>query len=170
MKLSKLFMMALLAGTLGVFGCSDDENNGGGTNGGGGSGGSGVTEPCTGGLCETADVKIDCEASNTVCKADANGDIGMTDAECDEAMTELYCVVGNPGTGGAGGDGGGGAGGASGVDGCDKELCLTEPDRKAACEEFMPWCIAYCDSAEGGLCGADECAGFALIFICREQV
>ena len=169
MKLSRFLVIALLAGTLGVFGCSDDETNGGGTNGGGGSGGGGVTEPCTGGLCETADVKIDCEASNTVCKADANGDIGMTDAECDEAMTELYCVVGTPGTGGAGGDGGGGAGGASGVEGCDVDLCLDNADRKAACEEFMPWCIAYCDSTEGGLCGKDECIGVAFVFICNEQ-
>ena len=166
----------MLAGTLGAFGCSDDPpSNGNGGSGGDGAAGTGGTgggaaEPCTGGLCQTADVKIDCEASNTVCKADANGDIGMTDAECDEAMTELYCVVGTPGTGGAGGDGGGGAGGASGVEGCDVDLCLDNADRKAACEEFMPWCIAYCDSAEGGLCGADECAGFALIFICREQV
>ena len=164
MKLSKLFMIALLAGTLGVFGCSDDE-----TNGGGGTGGSSGSEPCTGGLCETIDVKADCEAANIVCKADANGDIGLTDAQCDAAVTDFYCNQGAPGTGGAGGDGGGGAGGASGVEGCDVDLCLENPERKAACEQFMPWCIEFCDTPEGGACGSDECAGFALIFICNEQ-
>jgi hypothetical protein len=179
MKVSRLLVIGLLAGTLGAFGCSDDETNGGG------SGGGGVTEPCTGGLCETADVKIDCEATNTVCKADANGDIGLSDAECDAAVTEFYCNIGAPGTGGAGGDGGGGAGGdggggaggdggggaggASGVEGCNEDLCLTNPERKAACEEFMPWCIEFCEgegSAES--CGLDECIGFAALFICNE--
>jgi hypothetical protein len=36
MKLSKLFMIALLAGTLGVIGCGDDATGTGNTNGGGG--------------------------------------------------------------------------------------------------------------------------------------
>ena len=47
MKLSKLFVIALLAGTLGVFGCSDDpetgNGGGGGTAGSGGSAGNGGT-------------------------------------------------------------------------------------------------------------------------------
>jgi hypothetical protein len=169
MKLSKLFMMALLAGTLGAFGCSDDETNGGGS-GGSGTGGSGgsTADPCTGGLCDTADVKIDCDAARAACKVDTT--INMTDAECDAAATEFYCVVGDPGTGGAGGDGGGGAGGASGVAGCDVGLCLNNAERKAACEEFMPACILFCEgegSAES--CGEDECIAFALVFICKEQ-
>ena len=176
MKLSNLFMIALLAGTLGVFGCSDDppSNGNGGTGGDGAAGtggtGGGAADPCTGGLCETADVKIDCEAAITTCIADA--ELDLTDEQCEAASTELYCNIGTGtgGTGGTGGDGGGGAGGASGVAGCNVELCLTNADRKAACEEFMPWCIEFCEG-EGSMeaCGEDECIGFAAVFICREQ-
>ena len=172
MKLSRLFVIALLAGTLGVIGCSDDPpaNGNGGSGGTAGSGGTGGStgEPCTGGLCDAQDVKIDCDAALAVCKADAGGQIGLTDAECDAQVTEFYCVIGDPGTGGTGGTGG--AGGASGVNGCDVDLCLSNPDRKAACEEFMPACIEFCEgegSAEA--CGEDECIGFALVFICNEQ-
>jgi hypothetical protein len=179
MKLSKLFVIALLAGTLGVFGCSDDPETGNGGTGGDGNGGTGgdgaggsggSAEPCTGGLCETADVKFDCEATNTRCKADANGDIGLSDAECDAVVTDFYCNIGAPGTGGAGGDGGGGAGGASGVNGCDVGLCLTNAERKAACEDFIPACLSFCEG-EGSVesCGEDECIAFALVFICNEQ-
>jgi hypothetical protein len=178
MKLSNLFMIALLAGTLGVFGCTDDPENGTGGSGGngtagtggngtGGSGGS-TADPCTGGLCETADVKIDCDLARATCKADV--ELDLTDAECDAMATDLYCNVGAPGTGGAGGDGGGGAGGASGVNGCDVSLCLTNAERKAACEAFIPACLVFCED-EGSLesCGEDECIAFALVFICNEQ-
>jgi hypothetical protein len=173
MNLSKLFVIALLAGTLGVIGCSDDENGGtagtGGT-GTGGTGGSG-TDACTGGLCDSADVKIDCDVARAACKADA--DIGMTDAECDQAATEFYCNVGDPGTGGTGGDGGGGTGGTGGtgvsdIPGCNQALCAADAARQAACEEFWPLCIEFCN-AEAETCGEDECAAFALVFICREQ-
>jgi hypothetical protein len=67
MKLSNLFMIALLAGTLGVFGCDSDPatGNGGtggsgtaGTGGDGGSGGS-VDDPCTGGECENDQARKD---------------------------------------------------------------------------------------------------------------
>jgi hypothetical protein len=173
MKLCNLFMIALLAGTLGAFGCSDDPatgtggSGGSGGNGTGGSGGS-TADPCTGGLCETVDVKIDCDGARADCKIDTT--INMTDAECDAAATDLFCNVGAPGTGGAGGDGGGGAGGASGVNGCDVDLCLADADRKAACEEFIPACLVFCED-EGSLesCGEDECIAFALVFICNEQ-
>ncbi len=42
MKLSKLFVIALLAGTLGVLGCGDDETGDGNTGGDGGTGGDGA--------------------------------------------------------------------------------------------------------------------------------
>ena len=64
MKLSKLFVIALLAGTLGVLGCDDETSTGGsggsgtaGTGGrgpagtGGGGTGRPVPDPCTGGSC-----------------------------------------------------------------------------------------------------------------------
>ena len=63
MKLSKLFMIALLAGTLGVIGCGDDATNPAG------SGGSGGTDPnitCDVGLC----------LANDVAKADCANDVG----------------------------------------------------------------------------------------------
>ena len=183
MKLSNLFMIALLAGTLGVFGCDDDPQTGNGGSGGGGTAGSGGTggsggsggtggstaDPCTGGLCETADVKIDCDAARATCKADV--ELALTDAECDAMATEFYCNVGAPGTGGTGGGGGaGGAGGASGVNGCDVDLCLTNEERKAACEAFIPICLVFCEG-EGSVesCGEDECIAFAFVFICNEQ-
>ena len=90
MKLSNLFMIALLAGTLGVFGCSDDPpatGNGGsggegtagtggegtaGTGGEGtaGTGGSSGTTNCDYGDCADPGTQRDlCEAAVTVCEA-----------------------------------------------------------------------------------------------------
>jgi len=137
------------------------EEDSGGTAGSGG-------DVCTGGLCETADVKIDCEAAVAACKADV--ELDLTEAGCDAFATELYCNT-DTGTGGTGGAGGGtgGTGGGTGVEGCDVGLCLTDEDRQAQCEEFIPACLIYCDSPEGGTCGRDECAAFALVFICNEQ-
>jgi hypothetical protein len=94
MKLSNLFMIALLAGTLGVFGCNDDPpatGNGGsggegtagtggsgtaGTGGSGtaGSGGSGtmcdatVEEVCA--ECDVPSAAPNCEATYNTCLAD----------------------------------------------------------------------------------------------------
>jgi len=172
MKLANLFLITALVGVVAAIGCSDDppsNGNGGsgGTAGSGGTGGNGA-DVCTGGLCETADVRIDCDTARAACKADTT--IDMTDAECDAAATEFYCNVGDPGTGGTGGDGGGGTGGTgvSDIAGCNESLCATDPARQAACEEFWPLCVAFCNS-EGEACGEDECAGFALVFICNEQ-
>ena len=63
MKLSNLFMIALLAGTLGVFGCSDDETNGGGgSTGTAGTGGSGTAGTGGGGvMCDETPQAI-CDA------------------------------------------------------------------------------------------------------------
>ena len=47
MKLSKLFMIALLAGTLGVIGCNDDTTGTGNTNGNGTGG-----TPSNGSVCD----------------------------------------------------------------------------------------------------------------------
>jgi len=98
MKLSRLFVIALLAGTLGVFGCSDDPpatGNGGsggegtagtggsgtaGTGGSGtagsggsgtaGSGGSGTAGNCDYGDCVAPGIERDaCEAAVAICEA-----------------------------------------------------------------------------------------------------
>ena len=45
MKLSKLLMIALLAGTLGVLGCDSDSSNPGGSGGTAGTGGTGGVNP-----------------------------------------------------------------------------------------------------------------------------
>jgi hypothetical protein len=82
MKLSNLFMIAMLVGTLGVFGCSDDPpatGNGGsggegtagtggdGAAGGGGEGGT-AADPCNEGLCRTDDAKkTECETKVQEC-------------------------------------------------------------------------------------------------------
>ena len=74
MKLSNLFMIALLAGTLGVFGCSDDPpatgNGGSGGEGTAGTGGSSGTTNCDYGDCADPGTQRDlCEAAVTVCEA-----------------------------------------------------------------------------------------------------
>jgi len=70
MKLSKLFMIALLVGTMGVIGCGDDSSSG---NGGNGNGGNGTAcDPTVEDWCATCDEqdKIpDCESSFNNCLA-----------------------------------------------------------------------------------------------------
>jgi hypothetical protein len=86
MKLSKLFMIALLAGTLALIGCGDDtttSDNGGNGNGNGTSGncdyGTCVDNPAVMGACETAvglcmtTLPDGSDAQNT-CIAAANAD------------------------------------------------------------------------------------------------
>ena len=64
MKLSTLFLMTVLVGTLGVLGCNDETtgtagSGGSGTAGSGGSGtaGSGGAGPCSGGVCVAPEPK-----------------------------------------------------------------------------------------------------------------
>ncbi len=173
MKLKTLMMTALLAGALAAIGCSDDPappaaTGGTGGNGTGGTGGNGTAEPCTGGLCDTQDVEIDCDAAVATCIADA--ELDLTDEQCEAAATELYCNLGTGGAGGMGGNGGnGGMGGTSGeLSGCDEDLCATDQARRDKCEEFVPECIVACEGTANP-CGEDECIGFALLFICNEQ-
>jgi hypothetical protein len=145
MNLSKLFVIALLAGTLGVIGCSDDDNGGtggtgtGGTGGGGTGGGGGtVTDPCTGGFCDDpSEAKTACGVAIEYCKSDdccsggggAGGAVDPTDAECD-AIGPKICMLD---FGGGGGTGGGGTGGGGGGD---------NPTADEVC--------ALCDSEVGG--------------------
>ena len=103
MKLSNLFMIALLAGTLGVLGCGDDTTNpagsgGSGTAGTGGSGTAGtgggggtVTDPCTGGLCvDPSEPKAACELTIEFCKSvDCCEGVNPTDRQCDAFGTAL---------------------------------------------------------------------------------
>jgi len=178
MKIGRLFLIAGLLASVAVIGCSDDATGTGGTAGSGGTAGTGGTaggggagaEPCTGGFCETADIKIDCEAAVTTCIADA--ELDLTEAQCEAASTELYCNIGTGGAGGAGGNGGnGGGGGTSGeVDGCNESLCATDQARRDVCEEFVPACIVLCESEDTTLpCNEMDCIGFAIVFICNEQ-
>jgi hypothetical protein len=89
MKLSKLFVIALLAGTLGVFGCSDDPETGNGGSGGtAGSGGTGGMPECQ--APEACDDGEECTAdtcASGVCENTAVDD-GTTCAESNE------CAVG----------------------------------------------------------------------------
>jgi hypothetical protein len=160
MKLSNLFMIALLAGTLGAFGCSDDNGGAAGTGGSGtagtggtGTGGSGgtATDPCTGGFCEDpSEAKKGCEVAIEYCKSDdccsgaggAGGDGGAvdpTDAECD-AIGPKICMLdfgGGGGTGGGGTGGGGTGGGGGGDNPTADEVC-------ALCDSEVPGHIQDC--------------------------
>ena len=70
MKLSRLFMIALLVGTMGVIGCGDD----GGSNNGGGNAG----EACSGPRCANNDaLRVACEAEFGDCV-----DRGVNVEEC----------------------------------------------------------------------------------------
>jgi hypothetical protein len=65
MKLSRLFMIALLVGTLGVIGCGDDSSSGNGN--GNGTGGT----PSNGSVCDDCENQSDiglCEAAYDRCK------------------------------------------------------------------------------------------------------
>ena len=110
MKLSNLFMIALLAGTLGVFGCSDDPPS----NGNGGSGGDGAAGTGGSGTAGTG-------GSGTA----GTGGSGTAG-------------TGGSGTAGTGGTGTGGTGGGA-ADPCTGNNCdLTEP--KLACEAAVAFC------------------------------
>jgi hypothetical protein len=70
MKLSRLFMIALLAGTLGVIGCGDDTTNPAGSGGTAGTGGTGGTPAgnCDYGDCVDGSTQQQaCEAGVTAC-------------------------------------------------------------------------------------------------------
>jgi hypothetical protein len=77
MKLSNLFMIALLAGTLGVLGCGDDTTNPAGTGGSGtaGTGGSGTGTDFCADECDSTnpDAITDCENTYTTCVANDPG-------------------------------------------------------------------------------------------------
>jgi hypothetical protein len=170
MKLSNLFMIALLAGTLGVFGCDSDPatGNGGtggsgtaGTGGDGGSGGS-VDDPCTGGECENDQARKDaCGIGIDYCNSLGAGGAGgaPTEQQCDAVGTAI-CNVDT----GAGGDGG--SGGTPGD--CDwtaAELCAVCEIAAgiADCENEFAACLLL--DLGGNEC--EKCAGAAL-FECFE--
>jgi hypothetical protein len=180
MKLSNLCMIALLAGTLGVFGCSDDPETGNGGSGGsgtagtggdGGTGGGGgvVDDPCTGGECENDQARKDAcgigiEYCNSLGAGGAGGAGGApTEQQCDAVGTAI-CNV-ETGTGGTGGSGGsGGSGGAGGNPGdCDwtaVEICAVCEivEGIADCEDEFAACLL----ADLGGNECEKCAGAAL--------
>jgi hypothetical protein len=66
MKLSRLFMIALLVGTMGVIGCGDDSSSGNGN--GNGNGASGVCSEC-----DSQQRIPECEQTYNVCVQDDGG-------------------------------------------------------------------------------------------------
>jgi hypothetical protein len=176
MKLSRLFVIALLAGTLGAFGCSDDETNGGG------SGGDGADIGCDEGDCLTdTALQEQCEQLVTACIAR-----DINEAECIAAGLLVLCNDGTGGTGGSGGsggsggDGGGGTGGdgggGTGGDGgggtggtggapdpdllCNEGLCADPGEVKDTCKVLVAICI------ERDL-NVDECIAGVLLLVCQ---
>jgi hypothetical protein len=161
MNLSKLFVIALLAGTLGVIGCSDDDNGGTGGTGTGGTGGGGgtVTDPCTGGFCDDpSEAKTACGVAIEYCKSDdccsgaggAGGAVDPTDDQCN-ALGPKICMIDFGGAGGAGGAGGGTA--AEVCDQCDV------PEQAPDCETRYDSCIA---NPPSGVNPQEKCAVAAL--------
>jgi hypothetical protein len=166
MKLSKLFVIALLAGTLGVLGCGDDDGNGNGGNGGNGGtagtggtgGGGGVDLGCDEGRCVEAAQADKCEDGIGTCiiAEPAN------EEECIAAGNLIFCNEGAGGTGGNGGTGGtGGAGGAPDPDVvCNEGLCASEGQPKDDCKLYLAECLANNPALQD-----EECvAGVQLIF------
>jgi hypothetical protein len=81
MKLSKLFMIALLAGTLGVIGCGDDTTSDNGGNGGDFN----FDTACDRGVClESAAAKAQCEALVAACRTEPE----VNQDECIILITE----------------------------------------------------------------------------------
>jgi hypothetical protein len=175
MKLSKLFVIALLAGTLGVIGCSDDDNGGtAGTGGSGtaGTGGSGTagtggsgTDACTGPLCDAATAKEACNELIGECNRAVQVDIPPE--TCDLLGNEVFCEEGAGGGGGTGGTGGTGGGGGTGVppdadEVCDEGLCTDPGAVQDECKELLDWCVEFAPESKW-----DECVGAALLFVCE---
>ena len=156
MKLRNLFVIALLAGTLGVFGCSDDPPPQNGNGGSGGTAGSGGTDACVGPLCEAEASKAACNVFIVECNETV--EIDPTPEQCDAWGNAIFCL------GGTGGSGGGGGAGGAGGELCNILGCAEDADLKAKCEAAVAWCVAYCaDDAE---CQEDECLGLDLL-ICN---
>ena len=89
MKLSRLFMIALLAGTLGVIGCGDGTTTPDNGTGGTPSNGTGGT-PSNGSVCDDCENQSDiglCEAGYNQCKDLPNQD------ECVLASLALCSVL-----------------------------------------------------------------------------
>jgi hypothetical protein len=143
MKLSKLFVIALLAGTLGVFGCAEDApsdgNGGSGGNGNGGSGGNGGTaaDACTSGDCadSSSEVQTACGEVKTFCNSDdcctlpGTGGTGGTmtidpDSDTCDDVGQVACILGAGGAGGNGGEGGTGGTVPAECDWTAAEICL----------------------------------------------
>ena len=179
MKLSRLFVIAMLVGTVGAFGCSDDDGGTGGTAGtgggaggtggtagtGGGAGGTGgSTDACVGPLCDASEPKAACNAMIEECNATA--EVDLTPEQCDEVGNAVFCTEGAGGTGGNGGNGGTAGGGGTGGDlGCDVLACEADTALKEQCEDAVRWCFAYCETEE---CQEDECLALGLL-ICNVQ-
>jgi hypothetical protein len=182
MKLSKLFVIALLAGTLGVLGCGDDETGDGNTGGDGGTGGNGATggsggsggsvaDHCTGGLCNSdTQVKTNCQELIAACNDFEGGTGGTggsqvppTSEQCN-AIGTAYCT--STGAGGSGGSGGSGGTGGTPDLGCNEGKC-TVPANAQICEDFVLACFVACD--ESVECGEDECLGIGLLWCNIEE-
>jgi len=159
MKPRNLFMIALLAGTLGVFGCSEDDNGGTGGTGGTGTGGSGGgADACTGGQCADAAVKERCEEGVEYCKSLGAGGAGgaPTEEQCD-AAGGAFCNIDT----GAGGEGGGG-GNPGNCDWTVEQVCNVDncdaDDQVDACKSRYEDCLD--DPPTGNFC--EKCAVIAL--------
>ena len=179
MKLSKICVIAVLAGTVAVVGCKDDGGTGGtgGTAGTGGTGGTGggIDTGCDQGRCVDDAQATKCDEEILACIAAEPAN----ETACTVFGNVLFCSEGGAGgsggaggAGGAGGDGGaggsGGAGGEGGTGGgidvsCDEGRCV-DADQADKCEREILLCI------EAEPANEEECIAIGNLLFCEEDV
>jgi hypothetical protein len=126
MKLRNLFLITLLAGTLSVLGCGDDETGNGGAGATGGDGGTGGSA--------------------------ATGGDGGTGGSAATGGTGGSAATG--GTGGSAATGGTGGTGGGAADPCTGGECDNDQARKDACGIGIEYCNSLGAGGEGGSGGA----------------
>jgi hypothetical protein len=174
MKLAQFFVIAVLAGTLGVLGCDDETSTGGsggsgtagtggggtgggGTGGGGtGGGGGGIDLGCDEGNCTPdSEAKMDCETLTAACIADEIAN----EEECIAAGNLIFC--GGDGAGGNGGNGGSGGAPDPG-EVCDEGACAEPGDVQDQCKTVLEACL-IAEPEENW----DECVIGVQLIICK---
>ena len=162
----RIVLATMMALTVAVTGCKDDDD--GGT---GGTGGTGGAEPCTEGLCVAdSEPKAACEAFVEECNKTT--EVDLTPEQCDALAVSSICTPpdGTGGTGGGGGAGGDGGAGGTGGSGGDGGVLFCEDDACAQSESLSEWCengVLYCMDQLG-----DEarCAVFVDDWFCSFKV
>lgn len=144
MKLSNLFLMAVMVGSLAVLGCGNDGGSAAGSGGSAGSGGTAGDGGSSGGNCANADeICADC-ASGTPTD-DCRQDVALCNTAGRVEVCQFCVDATEPGCDGAGGSGGAagsggsaGSGGTAGSGGSSGKDCADADELCAGCAEGPP--------------------------------